>query len=173
MEYIESILGADQQAPAGILVDLFAPTDFDKAAQKIGDSFNEIMDARKVNFFSRLGKGAGLNTFISRVISYAKQTGLVLGTDTAEAFKTALQSNFGYSDEDISDYITAYLMALQKGEIPATIAAPGGYQSTTVMEDVTKPVAAAVSNGFNKVLIVGALALVAYGIGKAYVFKKL
>lgn len=172
MEYIES-LGADQQAPAGILIDIFAPTDFDRACSKIGESFNEVMDTRKVNFFSRLAKGAGLNTFVSRVISYAKQTGLVLGPDTADAFKTALQSKFGYSLDDISDYITSYLMALQKGDIPATIAAPGGYTATTPFEDVAKPVTEAVSSGFNKILLVGALALVAYGIGKAYVFKKL
>jgi len=172
MEYIES-LAADQQAPAGIIIDLFAPTDFDRACQKIGDALNEIMDAKKVNFFSRLGKGGRLNTFVSRVISYSKETGLLLTPDNASIFKTALQSKFNYSDEDISDFIAAWLSTLQKGEIPPTISNPGGYQPTTLVQDVATPVTAAVSSGFNKVLIVGALALVAYGIGKAYVFKKL
>ena len=89
--------------------------------------------------------------------------------DTAEAFKTALTQKYGYNADDINSLVSAYLSALQKGELAKTISQPFDYTPTTAIQDVT----ASVTGGFNKVLIVGAIALVAYGIGKAYVFKKL
>jgi hypothetical protein len=162
-------LGADQQAPAGLIVDLFAPTDFDRAVTKIGDALENVLDSKKVSIINRLSLQAQRGTFLTRVISYAKETRLVLSIDTADTFKTALAGKYNYSTEDIDSLVSAYLSALQKGELAQTISQPFDYVPTTAIQEVTK----SVSSGFNKVLLVGAAALVVYGLGKAYVFKKL
>ena len=62
-------LGADQQTPAGLLIDLFAPTDFDRAVSKIGDALESVLDEKKVSIINRLSLQAQRGTFLTRVIS--------------------------------------------------------------------------------------------------------
>lgn len=161
-----SNIGIDETQPALPFVRLVAPTDIQQVAAELSRIIKDYypgFDLLNPDLWRKLGFSTlegPLIDFLQRLVQVERERGDSLTASNISSYYVAMKDRYGYSTEDLNDYLRAFTEAAAAGLVPDTILKPYSYTPTTAAEDVAQTVSRTVIPTLGPLLL-GALAIYA------------
>jgi hypothetical protein len=136
--------GDDQQSPAPIFIRQIAPHDIDLVAAAMSSIITKYHPDWTDNFlFTSTDRdrvigfdNRAIIEFLQRYIIYSRTVHKSLSSTNWGDFADALQGSYGYTDDDIRDYLQSMLEVQAAGLMKDSIIQPWTYTATTIASDV-------------------------------------
>jgi hypothetical protein len=173
------MLGEDQTAPAGLILDIISPTDANQVAADMAELVktyypgNILTQELNPDLWRKLGFDAysgPIPGWLKTVVAWERTNKTSLDKNTATAFTTQLFQNTNvYRSDDNDDYIRAWTDLDAQGRLPDTMKKPWTYTAPAggLLSDVAGAAGKAVGSAASGmgagvgVLLLGAVAVYA------------